>query len=61
MFLPGRSEMEFVCVCDTLRQRKSVLDQLNKAEVSSKKSLFASYLNVSHFWHIMDSHVYVLS
>eukprot|EP00794_Sanderia_malayensis_P009218 gene9219-10192_t len=33
VYLPGRSEVEFICVCDTLRQKKPVLDQLNKSEV----------------------------
>ncbi len=37
VYMPGRSEVEFVCVCDIRRQKKHFVDELNKAEVSNKQ------------------------
>lgn len=33
-FYPGRREVEFMCVCDTTKEKKEILEELNKAQVS---------------------------
>ena len=36
-FFRGKREAEFMCVCDISKERKEVVDDLNKAHVSSIK------------------------
>ncbi|XP_047143402.1 meiosis regulator and mRNA stability factor 1 isoform X2 [Hydra vulgaris] len=33
-FYPGRKEAEFICVCDTKKEKEDVLEDLNKAQVN---------------------------
>ena len=33
MFFEGKREVEFMCVCDIGKERKEVMDDLNKAQV----------------------------
>ncbi|XP_065659913.1 meiosis regulator and mRNA stability factor 1-like isoform X2 [Hydra vulgaris] len=33
-YYPGRKEAEFICVCDTKKEKEDVLDDLNKAQVN---------------------------
>ena len=33
VFYPGRREVEFMCVCDTTKEKKEVLEELNRAQV----------------------------
>ena len=35
-FFHGKREAEFMCVCDINKERKEVVDDLNKAHVSSR-------------------------
>ena len=32
-FFPGKREVEFMCVCDTTKEKKTVLEELNKVQV----------------------------
>lgn len=32
-FYPGRREVEFMCVCDTKKEKKEILEELNKSQV----------------------------
>jgi Protein of unknown function DUF88. len=32
-FYPGRREVDFMCVCDTTKEKKEVLEELNRAQV----------------------------
>ncbi len=33
-FYPGRREVEFMCVCDTTKEKKEVLEDLNRAQIN---------------------------
>ncbi|XP_057311625.1 meiosis regulator and mRNA stability factor 1-like isoform X1 [Hydractinia symbiolongicarpus] len=33
-FYPGRREVEFMCVCDTTKEKKEILEELNKAQIN---------------------------
>lgn len=47
-FFDGHKEAEFVCVCDTVKERKDVIQELNAAQVGKQKEDYLWYLVLNY-------------